>query len=88
MSENPAERARTYLDATQKALKLVERVDNADVLRILDYVKRYIADSKYFLDAGRPTTALASIAYAEGLLDSLKILGLTTSKSLIRLSDR
>jgi len=84
MSEDPAERARTYLDATQKALKLVESVDNADALRIVDCVKRYIADSKYFLDAGRPITALASIAYAEGLLDSLNILGLTTSKSPTR----
>ena len=81
MSEDPAERAQTYLNTIEKALKLIGGVDNPNVLCIVDYVKRYVADSKYFLQTGKATTALASVAYAEGLLDSLTILGLADSKS-------
>ena len=81
MSEDPAERARTYLNTVEKALKMIETADNPDMLRIVDYAKRYVADSKYFLETGKATTALASVAYAEGLLDSLSILRLTDSKS-------
>ena len=79
MSEDPRERARAYLSVVEKALKTAETVTNPDALRIVDYVKRYAADGKYFLETGKPTTALASVAYAEGLLDSLTILGLNDS---------
>lgn len=81
MSEDPAERTRTYFNTIEKALRLIGGVDNPNVLCIVDYVKRYVADSKYFLETGKATTALASVAYAEGLLDSLTILGLANSKS-------
>ncbi|MGA2237658.1 MAG: DUF357 domain-containing protein [Candidatus Bathyarchaeia archaeon] len=75
MNEDPGERARTYLAAIERALKLAEVVSNPDALRVVDYAKRYVADSKYYLETGKPTTALASVAYAEGLLDSLSIMG-------------
>lgn len=84
MSEDPEERARSYLDAIEKALKITETINNPDVLRIVDYVKRYVADGRYFLEAGKPTTALASVAYAEGLLDSLSILGLADAGNTTR----
>jgi hypothetical protein len=84
MSEDPAERARTYLNTMEKALKLIDSANNPNVLRIVDCAKRYVADSKYFLETGKATTALASVAYAEGLLDSLSILGLADSKSMTR----
>jgi FAD synthetase len=83
MSEDPAERARTYLATIEKSLKLAENTNNPDALRVIDYAKRYVADSKYFLETGKPTTALASVAYAEGLLDSLSIIGATDSKTSI-----
>jgi FAD synthetase len=75
VNEDPGERARTYLAAIERALKLAEVVSNPDALRVVDYAKRYVADSKYYLETGKPTTALASVAYAEGLLDSLSIMG-------------
>jgi len=65
----------------ERSLKLAENISNPDALRVVDYAKRYVADSKYFLDTGKPTTALASVAYAEGLLDSLSIIGMTESKA-------
>jgi len=76
MSEDPAERTRQYLAVVEKALREIETIASSDALRIIDYAKRYTADSKYYLEACRPTTALASVAYAEGLLDSLGILGI------------
>lgn len=42
--------------------------------KVLDYAKRYLKDSKYYRDQRRFETALASIAYCEGLLDALKLL--------------
>ncbi len=84
MSEDPGERARTYLAAMERSLKLAEKISNPDALRVVDYARRYVADSKYFLETGRPSTALASVAYAEGLLDSLSIIGVTESKTSVR----
>jgi FAD synthetase len=75
MSEDPGERAQTYLGAMERILKLAEAVSNPDAIRVVDYAKRYVADSRYYLETGKPTTALASVAYAEGLLDSLSIMG-------------
>jgi hypothetical protein len=75
MNEDPGERARTYLGAMERILKLAEAVSNPDAIRVVDYAKRYVADSRYYLETGKPTTALASVAYAEGLLDSLSIMG-------------
>jgi hypothetical protein len=79
MSEDPGERTRTYLAAIEKSLKLAETTSNPDALRVVDHARRYVADSRYFLETGKPTTALASVAYAEGLLDSLSIMGVTNS---------
>ena len=75
MNEDPGERARRYLAAMERILKLAEAVSNPDAIRVVEYAKRYVADSRYFLETGKPTTALASVAYAEGLLDSLSIMG-------------
>jgi hypothetical protein len=80
MNEDPGERTRTYLAAIERALKLAEVVSNPDALRVVDHAKRYVADSKYYLEIGKPTTALASVAYAEGLLDSLSIMGVADLK--------
>lgn len=80
MNEDPGERTRTYLAAIERALNLTEGVSNPDAQRVVDYAKRYVADSKYYLETGKPTTALASVAYAEGLLDSLSIMGVADLK--------
>lgn len=79
MSEDPGERARAYLGTVEKILGGTNTGHNPEVLKVIDYVKRYMTDCRYFLETGKPTTALASIAYAEGLLDSLSLLGLTHS---------
>ena len=80
MNEDPAERAQTYLAAIERTLELAEGVSAHEARRVVDYVKRYVADSRYFLETGKPTTALVCVAYAEGLLDSLSILGVANLK--------
>ena len=79
--EDPAERARRYISSFQKALSgsaiLKEnRIGSAAVTKVTDTINRYLEDARYYLKNNKPTTSLASIAYAEGLLDALIFLGL------------
>lgn len=82
-SEDPAERARRYITTMEKALQqnnpLKEgiTVEVANISKVSDAIHRYLQDARFYLTSGKPTTALASIAYAEGLLDALKFLNLT-----------
>ena len=82
-SEDPAERARRYIATMEKALQqhnpLKEgiMVEVANIAKVSDTIHRYLQDARFYLTNGKPTTALASIAYAEGLLDALKFLNLT-----------
>lgn len=43
---------------------------------LLDHVDRYLADAEYY-KADKKPTALTSVSYAEGILDALKLLGIT-----------
>jgi FAD synthetase len=80
MNEDASERAKTYVTNVENALLKVRwtslpatiTIDNA--ISILDSVRRYVSDAKYYLDEHKPITALASISYAEGLLDAIKFL--------------
>jgi len=46
------------------------------VERVVEEARRYLSDSRYYFDRGAYLTALAAVSYAEGLLDSLRLLGL------------
>ncbi len=82
-SEDSAERARRYIATMEKALqqnnplKECRVVEVANIAKVSDAIHRYLQDARFYLTSGKPTTALASIAYAEGLLDALKFLNLT-----------
>lgn len=83
LSEDPSERARKYIATLEKALqqqtplKESRMVEAANIAKVSDAIHRYLQDARFYLDDGKPTTSLASIAYAEGLLDALKSLTLT-----------
>ncbi len=83
LSEDPSERARKYIATLEKALqqqtplKEGRMVEVANIAKVSDAIHRYLQDARFYLDDGKPTTSLASIAYAEGLLDALKSLTLT-----------
>ena len=83
LSEDPAERAERYIQSFESALKknriltVDSSVNTASIKIVSDALQRYLKDARYYLENQKPTTSLASIAYAEGLLDALAYLGLT-----------
>jgi len=83
LSENPAERAERYIQSFEGALQknrilTADSAVKAESIKIVsDALQRYLKDARYYLETQKPTTSLASIAYAEGLLDALAYLGLT-----------
>jgi len=83
VNENPAERADRYIRSFESALQknriLLDdsSVRTANIKTVTDAMHRYLKDARYYLENQKPTTSLASIAYAEGLLDALVYLGLT-----------
>jgi hypothetical protein len=75
------ELAAKYIVAMEKTLRDVKRmagsmsVSEQCIEEIFGYVKTYLEDAKYFLSQGKFETSLVSIAYCEGLLDALKLIG-------------
>jgi len=82
LNEDPAARASRYITTLKATLQRAKArtVDSSvravNILRVLDATQRYLQDSQHYLKEGRDTTALASVAYAEGLLDALFFLEL------------
>jgi FAD synthetase len=50
-------------------------VDEAKVSEILRWAHDYLADAKYYKAQGKLETSLTSVAYCEGLLDALRLMG-------------
>jgi len=75
------ELATKYIEKAERALNELRIVDNKGSLisdkikAIVEEAKRYLEDAKYYVANGRPETGLASVAYCEGLLDALRLLG-------------
>jgi hypothetical protein len=82
MKEDARERVAKYLEATSRSFERLKMTRNESPLwselldRVLDLARSYEKDSKHYLSNDKPVTALACIAYAEGLLDALKFLKL------------
>ena len=74
--------ATEYIHKTErvlKQLKLAETsvcLDEAGAREVVEEAKRYLEDAKYYLDRREFETSLASVAYCEGLLDALRMLGI------------
>jgi len=70
-----------YIVSAEKVLSEMQRsngsltINEASVSRVVDYVAAYLADAKYYKAQKRFETSLTSIAYCEGLLDALRLLG-------------
>jgi len=59
-------------------LKVAETRINIDVIGVngvLEFAKAYLEDAKYYRENKKFEVSLASVAYCEGLLDALKLLG-------------
>jgi len=50
-------------------------VSTEAVENVIETAKRYLEDAKYYQERKKLETGLASVAYCEGLLDALRLLG-------------
>ena len=70
-----------YIVSAEKVLKEMQRVQGGvavneeGVESILEYARAYLEDAKYYKAQKKFETSLTSIAYCEGLLDALRLLG-------------
>ena len=74
-----AEVVRRYLRSVDRVLGEVRR--SAETLDerakgVFEEAERYFMDAKHYFDRGDLTTALSAVAYSEGLLDALRMMGL------------
>jgi FAD synthetase len=82
MRERAGERAARYLKVTSQSLESLKVKKSPSLIRLsqTNYVSElardYARDAEHYLGKRKPVTALACIAYAEGLLDALKFLQL------------
>ena len=87
LNEDPGSRARRYIENLTAELEKTSTtkdtalVKTSSIDRVTDAIRRYVQDARHYLDQGRATTSLASVAYAEGLFDALKFLELTQPRT-------
>jgi len=68
---NIKDRITKYINGVEQKLKEIEVGEGT---KLLDLIKQYVEDSKYYMEKGDLETALVDVAYAEGLLDAFLIL--------------
>jgi len=59
-------------------MKIAKACANIDVLgvnKVVELARAYLEDAKYYTDKRKFEVSLASVAYCEGLLDALRLLG-------------
>jgi FAD synthetase len=70
-----------YIQGAERAFEEIGNVaetvqlDGAGAKRVFSSAKRYLEDAKYYQKEGKLETSLTSVAYCEGLLDALRLLG-------------
>ncbi len=70
------ERIEAYIVNLERAIKILERKEiPAKYKPLLENAKAYLSDAKYYLSKNDYFTALACVAYGEGLIDSLRHIG-------------
>jgi len=70
-----------YVQKTERVLAEVKitqgslYIDDEKVKSVVEQAKSYLEDAKYYMEKKELETSLASVAYCEGLLDALRLLG-------------
>lgn len=73
--------ASKYISSAEQVLRTMDRVQGsitveAEKIRMLvEYVRDYLEDAKYYKDQKMLETSLTSIAYCEGLLEAMRLIG-------------
>jgi len=71
-----------YVQKTEKVFPEIKVIQGPMVIKkekvgsIIESARRYLEDAKYYREKKKLETSLASVAYCEGLLDALRLLGL------------
>jgi len=71
-----------YIKSCEKAVaevKLAQDIvvlDEDKIKSIIESAKQYLSDAKYYQNKNQLEKSLASVAYCEGLLDALRLLGM------------
>lgn len=77
LSKKLEERVSTYITMVKRALEQIDSKKLDDKAReVISLARLYLEDSEYYYNKRDYVTALATISYAEGLLDSLNRMGL------------
>jgi FAD synthetase len=66
-----AEKVCSELRRPQRPINLNEEM----VTAVLSYANDYLEDAKYYKAQGKLETSLTSVAYCEGILDALRLIG-------------
>jgi FAD synthetase len=75
------ELASKYISSAEHALSRIEvaetpiTLDSFHVCNVMDSAKAYLEDARYYREKKKFKVSLTSIAYCEGLLDALRLLG-------------
>jgi len=73
---NEKQRVQAYIENVEQALQqLAHKRLEKPYTKLIELAKLYVDDARYYLENGDTFTALACIAYAEGLIDALRWLG-------------
>ena len=70
-----------YIRGADRVIKKIKEIpedvhlNKAEAETVFDWAKRYLEDAKYYQEKGKKETSLTSVAYCEGLLDALRMLG-------------
>jgi hypothetical protein len=75
------ELASKYISSAEHVFEHIEvaetpiTLDRTRVCNVMDFAKAYLKDAEYYREKKKFEVSLTSIAYCEGLLDSLRLLG-------------
>ncbi len=72
----PPRRVEAYITNVERVVEKLRSRVSGELLKLVELAAAYASDARYYLEKGDIFTALADIAYAEGLLDALRWLGL------------
>lgn len=76
MEINISDKIKAYISNVEQFIEKAKgRVKEKDAMTLFELAEAYLSDAKYYYSKGDYFTSLACIAYAEGLLDSLRIQG-------------
>ena len=70
-----------YIDSAQQVLDMLGLagmpmiVESGKVEEVVQWAKAYLEDAKYYREKEKFEVSLTSVAYCEGLLEALKLLG-------------